>query len=415
MKSIIRDIGLAESGKQKIEWVRKNMPLCRLLEEEFTKDKPFKGLKMTVSVHLEAKTAYLSKVLAAGGAAVALTGSNPLSTQDDVAAGLVSDGLDVYAWYGSTPEEYAGHIEAALDHGPNIIIDDGGDLIHMLHTKRTDLLPGLIGGCEETTTGVLRLKAMERENALNFPMVAVNNAYCKYLFDNRYGTGQSVWDGINRTTNLIAAGKNVVIAGYGWCGKGIAMRAKGLGAKVIITEIDPIKSIEAVMDGFEVMKMDDAARTGDIFITVTGCSRVIYGDHFKVMKNGAIMCNAGHFDVEVYMPELREMAVEVKEQRKNITGYKMPDGRWLNVLAEGRLVNLAAGDGHPAEIMDMSFALQALSARYIAENHKNLAVSVINVPESIDRRVADMKLRDWKITIDALTDEQKKYLESWAE
>jgi len=414
LKSVIRDISLAASGRQKIEWARKNMPLCSGLEAEFARGRPFEGLKFTVSIHLEAKTAYLAEVLAAGGAEVAVTGSNPLSTQDDVAAGLAEAGLGVFAWHGATAEEYENHIEAALSHGPNIIIDDGGDLVNMLHTKRTDLLAGVLGGCEETTTGVLRLRAMEREKVLKFPMVAVNNAYCKYLFDNRYGTGQSVWDGINRTTNLIAAGKYVVIAGYGWCGKGVAMRAKGLGAKVIITEIDPIKSIEAVMDGFEVMKMDEAAAIGDLFITVTGCARVIYGDHFKKMKNGAIMCNAGHFDVEVYMPELREMAAEVVEQRKNITGYRMPDGRWLNVLAEGRLVNLAAGDGHPVEIMDMSFALQALCAEHIAKNRDVFTPSVIEVPGGIDRRVADMKLAAWGIEIDELTETQKKYLQSWA-
>jgi adenosylhomocysteinase len=297
MKSVIRDIGLAGSGKQKIEWVRKNMPLLRSLEEEFRQTQPFKGLKVTVSVHLEAKTAYLAKVIAAGGGDVAVTGSNPLSTQDDVAAGLAADGLKVYAWYNSTADEYNQHLNLALDHGPNIIIDDGGDLIHLLHTTRGDLVPNVIGGCEETTTGVLRLKAMEKEGVLKFPMVAVNNAFCKYLFDNRYGTGQSVWDGINRTTNLIVAGKNVVIAGFGWCGKGIAMRAKGLAADVIITEIDPIKAMEAVMEGFKVMKMEDAAKVGDIFITVTGNKRIIHEEHYKVMKDGAILCNAGHFDV----------------------------------------------------------------------------------------------------------------------
>lgn len=415
MESVIRDIGLAELGRQKIEWVRKNMPLLRSLEEEFSATKPFAGKKVTVSVHLEAKTAYLAKVIAAGGADVYITGSNPLSTQDDVAAGLVADGLHVYAWYNSTKEEYAQHLNMALECKPDLIIDDGGDLVHLLHTTRTDLLENLVGGCEETTTGVLRLKAMEAQGVLKFPMVAVNNAYCKYLFDNRYGTGQSVWDGINRTTNLIVAGKNVVVVGYGWCGKGIAMRAKGLGANVIVTEVDPIKSIEAVMDGFKVMKMDEAAKVGDFFITVTGCDRVIYGDHFKVMKDGAIFCNAGHFDCEICIPELEALAVEKKEQRKNIMGYKMADGRWLNLLAEGRLVNLAAGDGHPAEIMDMSFALQALSAQYMAQNHKELGTKVIDVPTEIDRRVAKMKLNAWGIEIDTLSEEQKKYLESWAE
>lgn len=415
MSSSIRDIGLAESGRQKIEWVRKNMPLLRSLEEEFSKTKPFIGVNVTVSVHLEAKTAYLAKVIAAGGASVNVTGSNPLSTQDDVAAGLVADGLNVYAWYNSTKEEYTEHLNMALGDKPNIIIDDGGDLVHLLHTTRTELLPSVWGGCEETTTGVIRLKAMDKQGVLKFPMVAVNNAYCKYLFDNRYGTGQSVWDGINRTTNLIVAGKNVVVAGYGWCGKGIAMRAKGMGADVIVTEVDPIKSIEAVMDGFKVMKMDEAAKLGDIFITVTGCDRVIYGDHFKVMKDGAIFCNAGHFDCEINIPELEALAVEKKEQRKNIMGYKMADGRWLNLLAEGRLVNLAAGDGHPAEIMDMSFTVQALSAQYMLQNYKNLGNKVIDVPAELDKRIAGMKLKAWGIEIDTLTEAQDKYLNSWAE
>jgi len=299
MKSVIRDISLAPDGAAKIEWAKKNMPLLRSLEQEFVKTEPFKGVRITVSVHLEAKTAYLAKVLAAGGAEVSVTGSNPLSTQDDVAAALVKDGLDVYAWHNASTDEYYSHLNMALGYKPNIIIDDGGDLVHLLHTSRTELLPHVMGGCEETTTGVSRLKAMQAQGILKFPMIAVNNALCKYLFDNRYGTGQSVWDGINRTTNLIAAGKNVVIAGYGWCGKGIAMRAKGMGASVIITEIDPVKAIEAVMDGFKVMTMREAARIGDIFITATGCKDVISEEHFKVMKDGAILCNAGHFDVEV--------------------------------------------------------------------------------------------------------------------
>lgn len=413
MKSVIRDISLAKSGKQKINWVRKNMPLLRSLEEEFSKTKPFDGIRITVSVHLEAKTAYLAKLLAIGGGEVSVTGSNPLSTQDDVAAALVEDGLDVYAWYNATEEEFDEHLNLALGYKPNIIIDDGGDLVHLLHTKRSELLPHVMGGCEETTTGVIRLKAMEKEGVLKFPMVAVNNAYCKYLFDNRYGTGQSVWDGINRTTNLIVAGKNVVVVGYGWCGKGIAMRANGFGASVIVCEVDPIKAAEAIMDGHKVMPMEDAARIGDLFVTVTGCNKVIHRDHFKVMKDGAILCNAGHFDVEVSVADLEEMAVQKEEQRKNIMGYKMDDGRWINVLAEGRLVNLAAGDGHPAEIMDMSFALQALSAEHVLKNYSSLGSSVLDVPEEIDRRVALMKLKSWGVKIDELTEEQKKYLDSW--
>lgn len=413
MRSSIRDINMADSGKQKIEWVRKNMPILRSLENEFSETKPFSGVRVSISVHLEAKTAYMAKVFAAGGAEVSVTGSNPLSTQDDIAAALASDGLDVYAWYGATKEEYEEHINLVLGYKPNIIIDDGGDLVHLLHTSRTVLLPHIMGGCEETTTGIIRLKAMESEGVLKFPMVAVNNAYCKYLFDNRYGTGQSVWDGINRTTNLIVAGKDVVVIGYGWCGKGIAMRAKGMGANVIVCEIDAIKAAEAIMDGFKVMPMKEAAKHGDIFITVTGCNRVIHSDHYKVMKDGAILCNAGHFDVEICLPELEAMAVEKKEQRKNIMGYRMEDGRWINILAEGRLVNLAAGDGHPAEIMDMSFALQTLSAEYMVKNYSKLGNRVVDVPDEIDKRVANMKLNSWGIKIDELTEEQIKYLGSW--
>lgn len=415
MKSVIRDISLAPEGAAKIEWVKKNMPLLRSLEQEFIKTQPFKGVRITVSVHLEAKTAYLAKVLAAGGAEVSVTGSNPLSTQDDVAAALVKDGLDVYAWYNASADEYVSHLNMALGYKPNIIIDDGGDLVHLLHTSRTELLPHVMGGCEETTTGVARLKAMQAQGVLKFPMIAVNNAMCKYLFDNRYGTGQSVWDGINRTTNLIVAGKNVVIAGYGWCGKGIAMRARGMGSSVIITEIDPVKAIEAVMDGFKVMTMRQAARIGDIFITATGCKDVIGLEDFKLMKDGAILCNAGHFDVEVNVKALEAYSVGKVEQRKNITGYKTPDGRWINLLAMGRLVNLAAGDGHPAEIMDMSFALQALCAKYMVENYERLFAEVIDVPSEIDIKVACMKLESWGINIDVLTNDQTEYLQGWGE
>jgi len=413
MPHTIRDINLAPEGHKRIDWVRGYMPLLRQLEEDFSKEKPFEGLRVSLSIHLEAKTGYLCKVLAAGGAQMAVTGSNPLSTQDPIAAALVDDGLNVYAWHAATGEEYHDHLVRTLSHKPHIVIDDGGDLVQLLHEERKDLAADVIGGSEETTTGVLRLKAREREGVLNFPMIAVNDAYCKYLFDNRYGTGQSVWDGIMRTTNLIVAGKTVVVAGYGWCGRGVAMKAKGLGADVIVTEIDPIKAIEAVMDGFRVMSMDEAAPVGDIFVTVTGCLKVITKKHFEKMKDGVLLANAGHFDVEVYRKHLEEMAKEKRPMRTNITGYVMPDGRILNLLAEGRLVNLASGDGHPAEIMDMSFALQALSARYLAGKGKTLDNKVYNVPEVIDKQVAAMKLSALGVSIDTLTEEQETYLAGW--
>ena len=408
--SMIRDINLAPSGENKIEWVRRNCPLLRSLEEDFLASKPFAGKRIALSIHLEAKTAYLCKVLAAGGAEMFVTGSNPLSTQDDVAAALVKAGLNVFAWHGATEEEYNAHIRETLRHHANIIIDDGGDLVHMLHTELTDELPYVIGGCEETTTGIVRLIAMNNAGKLRFPMVKVNNADCKHLFDNRYGTGQSVWDGINRTTNLIVAGKNVVVAGYGWCGKGVAMRAKGLGAQVYVTEIDPIKAIEAYMDGFTVLPMNEAAKVGDFFVTVTGCASVITEKDFLVMKEGAILCNAGHFDVEVDMKRLREIATEAREMRNNIMGYTLPNGTHVYVLAEGRLVNLAAGDGHPAEIMDMSFAIQALSAKYLVEHEGRLTEKLIDVPREVDLEVANRKLKFLGITIDRLTPEQEKYL-----
>lgn len=414
MGSEIRDINLAESGERKIEWVKRNCDLLRTLEKEFSETKPFAGKKIALSVHLEAKTAYLCLVLKAGGADMYVTGSNPLSTQDDVAAALVKAGLEVHAWYDTTPEEYNAHIRAVLEAGPNIIIDDGGDLVHMMHTELTDLIPNVIGGCEETTTGILRLLAMDKEGALKFPMVLVNNADCKHFFDNRYGTGQSVWDGINRTTNLIVAGKIVVVAGYGWCGKGVAMRAKGLGARVIVTEVDPVKAIEAVMDGFDVMPMNDAAKVGDFFVTVTGCEKVIDAEDFAVVKDGAIMCNAGHFDCEIDMAWLKKNAVEKREMRKNIMGYKLPTGQWVYILAEGRLVNLAAGDGHPAEIMDMSFAIQALSAKYLVEHEGKLDKMIIDVPREVDNDVAVRKLAFLGKHIDTLTPEQVKYLNSSA-
>ena len=411
--SEIRNAALWQDGALKIDWVKHNMPLLSGLEKEFAQEQPFKGLKVALSVHLEAKTAYLCKVLAAGGAQMYVTGSNPLSTQDDVAAALVHDGLNVFAWYGATAEEYENHIRRVLEVGPNVIIDDGGDLVSLMHSEFRNLIPQVIGGCEETTTGILRLRTLDREKKLLFPMMLVNNADCKHLFDNRYGTGQSVWDGINRTTNLIVAGKTVVVAGYGWCGKGVAMRAKGLGAKVIVTEVNPIKAMEAVMDGFQIMKMSDAAEKGDFFVTVTGCKDVITREHFLKMKDGAICCNAGHFDVEVDVAGLKAMALEAAPARKNIMGYRLENGRKIYVIAEGRLVNLAAGDGHPAEIMDMSFAIQALSARYLVM-HRNdpqeLGAMTHEVPVEIDREVAERKIRYWGCSIDALSEEQHRYL-----
>ena len=411
-KSDIRDISLAPEGKKKIAWVKANMPLLRGIEAEFAATKPFAGLKVVLSIHLEAKTAYLCHVLRSGGAEMFITGSNPLSTQDDVVAALVDAGMNVYAWHAASDDEYAAHLKKAVECAPDIVIDDGGDLVNLLHSEYPQLIPAIIGGCEETTTGILRLLAMDRDGALKFPMVLVNNADCKHLFDNRYGTGQSVWDGIMRTTNLTVAGKTVVVAGYGWCGKGVAMRAKGLGAAVVVTEIDPVKAIEAYMDGFAVMTMADAAPLGDFFVTVTGCDDVIGEAHFATMKDGAILCNAGHFDVEVNVKRLSEMADEAVEKRKNIIGYKLGD-KWLNVLAEGRLVNLASGDGHPAEIMDMSFAIQALSARYLVENKGKIDKKIIDVPADIDRDVALRKLGTLGITIDTLTKEQAAYLEGW--
>ncbi len=411
--SMIRDASLAVEGRQKIDWVIRHMPLLRQLEEEFKESQPLKGIRLAMSIHLEAKTAYLAKVLASAGADVAVTGSNPLSTQDAVAAALAEEGLQVYAWYGATESEYMAHLNAAIDIAPQIIIDDGGDLVHLLHHDRCDLAGNLYGGSEETTTGVLRLKARAAQNELAFPMMAVNDAFCKSLFDNRYGTGQSVWDGINRTTNLIVAGKTTVIVGYGWCGKGCAIRAKGLGADVIICEIDPVRALEAAMDGYRVMTMDEASGVGDIFITVTGCRDVIRKRHFMNMKEGALLSNAGHFDVEINIPELSAMAVEEKTVRKNIRGYRMDDGRWIYLLAEGRLVNLGAGDGHPAEIMDMSFAIQALSVLYILENKATLKPQVYPIPPEIDERVARMKLAAMGISVDNLTQEQHDYLSAW--
>ncbi|GEN32748.1 adenosylhomocysteinase [Aneurinibacillus danicus] len=414
-KSIVRDMSLAPSGHLKIDWVKEHMPVLNRIREQFEKEQPFKGLKVAISLHLEAKTAYLAKVVKAGGADVTITGSNPLSTQDDVAAALVEDGITVFAKYNPDPAEYKEHFIKTLETKPDLIIDDGGDLVTILHSERPDLLEQVRGGCEETTTGVIRNRALEKSGELKFPMIAVNDAYCKYLFDNRYGTGQSVWDGINRTTNLVVAGKTVVVIGYGWCGRGVALRAKGLGAKVIVTEIDGIKAIEAYMDGFEVMPMAEAAKHGDYFVTVTGNRDVIRGEHIEVMKDGAILSNAGHFDVEINKPELESLSTSKRVVRKDIEEYVMKDGRKIYLLAEGRLVNLAAGDGHPAEIMDMTFALQAVSLAYVNERYKEIGARVLNVPYELDEQVARLKLEALGLGIDTLTEEQKAYLESWKE
>lgn len=411
----IRNADLAAMGRQKINWVRVHMPVLNALREEFTQEKPFNNLCVALSIHLEAKTAYLAEVLQAGGAKVAVTGSNPLSTQDDIAAALAANNINVYAWYNAGDEEYKTHLRQVLDHRPQILIDDGGDLVNLLHTERRDQAQEVLGGCEETTTGVRRLEALDREGGLLFPMLAVNNAQCKYLFDNRYGTGESVWAGIMRTTNLVVAGKYVVVLGYGWCGKGVAMRAKGLGARVIICEVDPIKAIEACMDGYQVMHSEEAVEIGDVFITVTGCIDALNKKHFQRMKDGVLLSNAGHFDVEINKVELEQMATDHFQARQNVEQYTLPDGRRLFLLAEGRLVNLAAGDGHPAEIMDMSFAVQGLSARYIKDNAANLSKKLYQIPEEIDQKVSTMKLNSMGITIDNLTERQQKYLNSWQE
>ena len=410
MKSIIRDAKLAPQGHDKINWVIEHMPVLNSLNKEFIKTKPLAGINMVVTVHLEAKTAYLCMVLKNAGANVVVTGSNPLSTQDDVAAALAEHGVGVFAWYNTTQEEYDQFLHHALDTKPHIIIDDGGDLVSLLHGERSDLAANVMGGSEETTTGVLRLRALAAQGRLKFPMISVNDADCKHLFDNRYGTGQSVWDGIMRTTNLSIAGKTAVVAGYGWCGKGVAMRARGLGAHVVVTEINPIKAAEAVFDGYQVLPMAKAAAVGEIFVTVTGCNDVIRREHLEVMKPGAIMANAGHFDVEINKVDLLALSSSTRTVRKNIEEFVMADGRKLYLLAEGRLVNLAAGDGHPTEIMDLSFAMQALAALHILNNHKNMTNEVHNLPYELDLRVAHLKLAAMGIEIDALTSCQTDYL-----
>lgn len=411
MESMIRDINLAESGRKKIEWVKGHMPLLNYFNEKYAPTQLFKGINMVVTIHLEAKTAYLALTLKNCGANVTVTGSNPLSTQDDVAAALVANGVNVFATHGCTAEEYDMYLDKALDCRPQLIVDDGGDLVNMLHTTRQELIPNLWGGSEETTTGVHRLRALAEAGKLAFPMIAVNDSNCKYLFDNRYGTGQSVWDGIMRTSNLIVAGKTVVVAGYGWCGKGVAMRAKGMGARVIVTEVDPIKGIEAVFDGFETLPMAEAAKKGDIFVTVTGCKDVIRKEHMEVMKDGVLLANAGHFDVEISKPDLEALTVkEPFEARNNITAYTLANGHQLNLLGEGRLVNLACGDGHPAEVMDLSFAMQFLAMRYVLENKGKLENKLYLLPEELDQEVASIKLKAMGFDVDTLSEEQWKYL-----
>ena len=408
--SNINNPSLWESGKDKIEWVRSYMPLLSSIEKEFQATKPFRGMKISMSIHLEAKTANLAKVLRAGGAEVRVTGCNPLSTQDDVAAALVHEGFEVYAHHGADESSYTRDLIDTISFCPDILIDDGGDLMALLHGEYREYGKNLIGGCEETTTGVHRLMSREAQGKLDYTMIDVNDANCKHLFDNRYGTGQSTLDGIMNSTNLIIAGKTFVIAGYGWCGKGLAMRAKGMGAVVIVTEIDPIKAIEAVMDGFTVMPMDDAAPLGDIFVTLTGCSDVITKKHIEKMKDGVLLANSGHFDVEINKTDLESLSTKIFDRKPNIKGYVMSDGRIINLLAEGRLVNLAAGNGHPAEIMDMSFAIQAKSLEYLAKNKGKLEKKLYAVPEEIDSAVALLKLKTMNVEIDTLTDDQKEYL-----
>jgi len=410
MESKVKDLSLAPEGKRKINWIKDKMVVLNKIKEEYIEDKPLAGKTVSICLHLEAKTAYMAIILNELGADVYITGSNPLSTQDDVAAALTEYGVTVYSWHGETKEEYDKSLNKILEVEPDLIIDDGGDLVSKIHDEKPELINKIIGGAEETTTGVIRLKSLDNKNLLKFPMMSVNDAQAKFLFDNRYGTGQSVWDAIMRNTNLVVAGKDIVVAGYGWCGKGVAKRAEGLGGKVIVTEVDPFKAIEAKMDGYRVMKMKEAAKIGDIFITLTGCKNVINKDHFKLMKNGAILANAGHFNVEVNVSDLENIADKKENVRDNIDAYLVGD-KTLYLLAEGRLVNLAAGDGHPAEIMDMSFGLQVLSLLYLIEN--DLLPGLYKVPEKIDKKVAQYRLNADKIEIDKLSSEQKAYLNNW--
>ncbi|HWR19477.1 MAG TPA: adenosylhomocysteinase [Clostridia bacterium] len=408
--STIRDLSLAPLGLQRIEWVKDFMPVLRTLEARFRREKPFNGLRVSVCVHLEAKTAYLALLLREAGATVSVTGSNPLSTKDDVCAALASLGMDVHAWFNATEDEFREHIRKTLEFHPHIIIDDGGEFVSMLTDEHPEYADCLLGGCEETTTGITRLRARAAKGLLPFPMLAVNDANCKHLFDNRHGTGQSTWDAIMYTTNNMVTGKTVVIAGYGFCSSGIAMRAKGLGANVIITEVNPYRALEAAMDGFRVMKMDDAAALGDIFVTATGCKDVITRRHFEKMKHNALLANAGHFDVEINKEHLKGLSEHVETRKPFIDGYLLSDGRVLNLLADGRLVNIVAGNGHPADIMDLSFAIQALGARYIAQHGKSLAPGLYNVPEEIDHEVAMLKLNAMELSLDTLSEEQQSYI-----
>ena len=409
----VKDLGLAHQGRKQIEWAQRNMPVLNLIKREFEKTKPLKGVRIAAVLHVTKETAVLVETLKAGGAEVWLAASNPLSTQDDVAAALAEEGVNVFAWRGETTDEYFWAIDRVASSEPNVVIDDGGDLHVHLHEKLSGIAERVWGGTEETTTGVIRLKAMERSGVLKYPVIAVNNALTKYLFDNRYGTGQSTIDGILRATNTLLAGKIVVVAGYGWVGRGIAMRARGMGARVIVTEVDPIKALEAVMDGFEVMPMKEAAKIGDIFITATGNVDVITAEHFELMKDGALLANAGHFNVEISVSDLERIAVSKGEVRPCVTEYTLSNGKKLYLLGEGRLVNLVCAEGHPSEVMDMSFANQALSVKYIVENRGKLERKVYNVPIEIDRMVAELKLKSMNINIDTLTEKQIKYLQSW--
>ncbi len=413
---VVKDLGLAEGGRRRIDWAEREMPVLRQVRERFAKERPLEGVRISCCLHVTTETANLMRTLAAGGADVVLTASNPLSTQDDVAASLVShDEIPVYAIKGEDNDVYYKNLNLALDHKPMITMDDGADLVSTMHRSRRDLIPGMIGCMEETTTGVIRMKAMAADGALEFPVVAVNDAMTKHLFDNRYGTGQSTIDGIIRATNILLAGKNFVVAGYGWCGRGLAMRARGMGANVIVTEIDALKALEAVMDGFRVMPMVEAAKIGDFFITLTGDKDVIDKHHFEVMKDGALVGNSGHFNVEINIPALEEMSVAKRRVRPFVEQYDMPDGRQIHILGEGRLLNLAAAEGHPASVMDMSFANQALVAEYLWKEGKNLDNNVHSVPDDIDLTIADLKLKAMGLDIDVLTPAQIAYLSSWQE